>query len=325
MHQIEIVFILWLQSLGDWLRAPMLFFSFLGTQNTYMILMSVMYWTIDNRLGIRLGISLLISNIFNTGLKWMFKYPRPYWIDPHVQAFSTESSFGLPSGHAMISTTVWGKVILWFKQRWITLLLVILLFFIGISRLYLGVHFPSDILVGWFFGLFTLMAILKMEIPVLKWLDRFELNIKLFLFLISSLLIIALFLTLFLFFANWEIPEKWILISQATAPKSNINPFKINDIFMAAGSWFGILSGVYWIKKIGGFTIEKSISNKFLRFIAGIIGLLFFAFGLTKFIPDSNDWMEYFLIYLDYALIGFWVTGLAPYVFIKTHLASKNE
>ena len=127
MHQIEIIVNLYLQSLGDWLRYPMAFFSFLGTQNAYMILMSVMYWCIDDRLGIRLGIYLLISNGLNTILKWLFKLPRPYWIDARVRALSYESSFGLPSGHAMMSSTVWGKVILWFKQRKITILLTVVL------------------------------------------------------------------------------------------------------------------------------------------------------------------------------------------------------
>lgn len=325
MHQLEVIVNLWLQSLGEWLRTPMLFFSFLGTQNAYMILMSVMYWTIDNRLGIRLGISLLISNVFNTGLKWLLRFPRPYWVDARVKVFSTESSFGLPSGHAMISTTVWGWVILWFKQRWITLLLIIMLFFIGISRLFLGVHFLSDVLVGWLFGFILLITLEKFEKPVLRWLDKFKFHEKLFFFFTSSLLVIAFFLTFFLSLSNWAIPEKWILISQAIAPESNINPFKIKDIFMVSGSWFGMLSGVYLIKELGGFNIEKSISNKFFRLIVGIIGLFFFAFGLTKFVPESNDWIAYSLIYLQYALIGFWATGLAPYIFIKFHLASKNE
>jgi len=324
MHQIDINVILWIQTLGDWLKMPMQFFSFLGTQYANMLLMCVMYWCVDNRLGIRLAVSLMISNSFNTCLKWLFKYPRPYWVDARVHALSLESSFGLPSGHAMISTTVWGNVILWFRQRWITILLVTVLIFIGFSRLYLGVHFLSDVLAGWIFAFILLFILQKIEKPVLTWLSKMNLVRQLCIFFISSLIIVAFFLTFYWFLSDWQIPESWIMISRLTAPGSSINPFKIKDIIMISGTWFGFLSGFFWIKHLGGFNITGTLWMQIFRIIIGIFGLLFFTFTLSSFIPDGIDWVAYSLIYLQYALIGFWVTGFAPYIFIKVRLVKKK-
>ena len=86
-----------------------------------------------------------------------------------------------------------------------------------------------------------------------------------------------------------------------------------------------MLAGYFCLKSMGGFTINGNPSQKYLRFIVGVIGLLLFAFAITPLIPVDNGWLSFSLIYLQYALIGFWVTGLAPLLFIKLHLASTRK
>lgn len=99
---------------------------------------------------------VLISGIGNHLLKSFFQRPRPTLL-PHLV---TEHSYSFPSGHATASTLLFGTLIfvmdLFFKEktpRFIAqILLGFLIFSIVVSRIYLGVHYPSDVLAGVLFG-----------------------------------------------------------------------------------------------------------------------------------------------------------------------------
>lgn len=85
----------------------------------------------------------------NLALKLIFQRERPaLW-----HTIITETDYSFPSGHAMVSSAfiLCLIIILWYT-RWRTVTIVIgttLIVMIGLSRLYLGVHYPSDILAGW--------------------------------------------------------------------------------------------------------------------------------------------------------------------------------
>jgi membrane-associated phospholipid phosphatase len=93
--------------------------------------------------------TLLGSIIINRTAKTLLHRVRPHlWESP-----APEFDYGFPSGHAMSSMTlVVTLVILTWGSRWGMLVLVtggIFVLAIGWTRLYLGVHYPSDILAGW--------------------------------------------------------------------------------------------------------------------------------------------------------------------------------
>lgn len=87
--------------------------------------------------------------VANSVLKFIFQRDRPALWHHLVD----ETNFSFPSGHAMISTGFATALIVLFwntKYRWATVALAITgMFLVGLSRLYLGVHYPSDILAGW--------------------------------------------------------------------------------------------------------------------------------------------------------------------------------
>ena len=150
-----------LQGLGDWLTAPMLFFTFLGTEEFYMLILPLVFWCINRTLGIEMVTLLLASTGLNELAKSIFKLPRPYWMEPKL-AISTDTSFGLPSGHAQNAMVLWGYLatVLRSPWRWLSVLLI---FLVSLSRLYLGVHFPGDLLVGWTLGLLVLGGFLWLK------------------------------------------------------------------------------------------------------------------------------------------------------------------
>lgn len=91
--------------------------------------------------------------VANLVLKGLFARARPSLFYPLVH----ETSYSFPSGHAMVSSAFVCTIILlvWrTPYRWPAVILGFLLtFLIGLSRIYLGVHYPSDVLAGWCVGL----------------------------------------------------------------------------------------------------------------------------------------------------------------------------
>lgn len=98
-------------------------------------------------------ISSIISSVVNTLLKQIFRRARPIGI-----ALVTEKSFSFPSGHTMISILFYGLILyLIYKHkvkgyRIISLILGIYIVSVGLSRIYLGVHYASDVVGGWCIG-----------------------------------------------------------------------------------------------------------------------------------------------------------------------------
>jgi len=142
--------ILWLQSLGDWPAGLMNLFTFTGYAEFYLLIMPAVYWCWDSRLGLRLAVVFLLSTALNFYVKLLIHDPRPYWLEPEVRLLSrAEITFGAPSGHAQNAVAVWGTLAAYLKSSWAWVIAGLLMFFVGLSRIYLGVHFPTDVLIGW--------------------------------------------------------------------------------------------------------------------------------------------------------------------------------
>ena len=150
-----------IQSLGGWLEAPMKFFSFLGTQDFFFLALPLIYWSVNAGLGFRVALILIASVTFNNFAKLWFAGPRPYWVSAEVKAFAAESSFGIPSGHAQNAVDVWGILAWGIRKPWVWVFATALVFLIGFSRLYLGVHFVHDVLAGWLIGAVILWAFVR--------------------------------------------------------------------------------------------------------------------------------------------------------------------
>ena len=141
------------------LTALVKFISALGTEMFYAPFILFMFWWIDEKRGLRFGILILVTAWINSFMKDLFKQPRPFNFEPSL-GLARESSYGAPSGHAQMSLVFWIPMAAWLSQAWATgrkrrLIWVFVIFFlllIGFTRLYLGVHFPTDLFAGWLFG-----------------------------------------------------------------------------------------------------------------------------------------------------------------------------
>jgi membrane-associated phospholipid phosphatase len=127
------------------------FFSFMGEEEFYILLLPLLFWSVDFAWGARVGFIFLLSAFANSILKDAFRHPRPSDLNPGLQLGAGEG-YGLPSGHAQLSAAVWGTVAVWARKTWVWAAAVALSGMIGLSRVYLGVHFPTDVLAGWILG-----------------------------------------------------------------------------------------------------------------------------------------------------------------------------
>ena len=118
IFQLGIAFAVWFQGLGSWLTVPMKFFTFLGSEEFFLLFLPVIYWCVDAGLGLRLGAMLLFNSGVNDFFKLAMHGPRPYWFSTQVQALSSETSFGVPSGHAQMAVGLWGVLAAYTRRGW---------------------------------------------------------------------------------------------------------------------------------------------------------------------------------------------------------------
>ncbi|GAB3096474.1 phosphatase PAP2 family protein [Lysobacter terrae] len=114
-----------------------------------IVLVAVLALRRRAREGLYAGLALGGSALLNLATKQLFARERPsLW-----ESIAPETTFSFPSGHAMGSMTLaWVCVLLAWRTPWRWPVVVAMLGFtvlVGLSRVYLGVHYPSDILAGW--------------------------------------------------------------------------------------------------------------------------------------------------------------------------------
>lgn len=113
-------------------------------------------------------LATLLSSVINNILKLIVHRPRP----SQTMVLAAETTYSFPSGHSMVSMVFYGLIIYYIrkfvKEKWLSNLLTIVLSLVilavGITRIYLGVHYSTDVLAAYVFGfvyLFVFVKVLK--------------------------------------------------------------------------------------------------------------------------------------------------------------------
>ncbi len=231
--------ILWIQSLGEWLITPMKLITFLGDEEFYLLILPIIYWCLDTRLGLRLGLSVMLSAIINTAFKIAIQGTRPYWADLRVKAYSAETSFGAPSGHSQNAVVIWGIFAKYFNRGWSWLLAIIIIGLIGFSRMFLGVHFLHDVLSGWLIGILILLASFWLERPLTAWIKKSSPSSQYLAALGVSLLSIFLVAGIRSLNGNFQIPDSWVQNAMQANPLAEpISPLALSGVISNAGTFW---------------------------------------------------------------------------------------
>jgi membrane-associated phospholipid phosphatase len=313
-----------LQQIGEWLFPIMTYFTYLGYEETFILLLALV-WTFDYSLAMRMGVMLTINTSLNVFFKAVFKSPRPFWLDPRVRSFGrAEVNFGLPSGHAQIPAGVYGVLAAHVKRPWVTWLLGGVIFLIGFSRVALGMHFYLDVVVGFIFGLILLWLFVKYEAQVMNWLNRMSLGGRIGTVFLVSLAFAAASLGVQAANADYQVPAQWAENALAAFPESPLDPFNPEYMLTSTGTLFGLAAGGFWLVQGKGYRIGSGFGKKILIFVIGLVGLLAIRGGLDAVFPDTPNLTGYAFRYLRYTIIGMWVGGFAPWLLAKIKLAEMN-
>lgn len=316
-----------IQNLGEWLVLPMSIITFLGSEEFFLLILPALYWSIDSAIGIRVGVILLVTGAVNNALKLAFHGPRPYWVNTQVKAYAAESSFGAPSGHSQTAVGVWGMLAQGIRRWWGWLVAVLLVLLIGFSRLFLAVHFPHDVFLGWMIGVIVLGITLGLWNPVVRWLKKRSVIFQILIAFVFSLLLIILSLPGHYWLQeNWQLPVEWANNAAAAYPGSDpINPISLDGTLTNAGSFFGLAAGLALLISFGGFDASGPVWKRILRYVVGAVGVLAIRYGLKAIFPEGETLIANILHYFRYSLVGLWVSFGAPFTFFWMGLADRKR
>ena len=298
---------IWFQGTPDLVIPIMKGITFLGNVEFYLIIMPLLFWCLDPTLGIRIGIMLLISGDINSLLKIGFRSPRPFWVTTDVKGYVEATGFGFPSGHAQSAASNWGLLASSKSESWIKRPAILLIFMIGLSRVFLGVHFLHDVVAGWIVGVILLFIFLKLEPKVIHWYNHSTLEGKLLVLVIATALFILPAFLLAHPFTPPDIPSDWM-----TRAGEELRPYSYDDILTTSGSFFGLGLGIILFTKDRYYTNQGPVWNNALRYFTGLIGVILLYAGLGAIFPDDMSLKAYSLRFFRYSLIGFWIAYGAP-------------
>lgn len=323
--QAGIAFALWFQGLGGWLEIPMKGFTFLGSEEFFLLGLPIIYWCVDAGIGLRMGVILLLNGALNSVLKLVFFGPRPYWVEPQVKALASETSFGVPSGHAQVAAGLWGMLASQVKRPWAWPAAIFLILMIGLSRLYLGVHFLHDVLLGWLLGALVLWAVLRLWDSTAAWVQTKSAGQQVGLaFLLSVILLVAGAIA-FGAARTTPLPPEWTANALAAGAHEAPDPITLHSVITPAATLFGLLAGLAWMRLGGGFQAGGTLKQRILRFLVGLVGVAILWYGLGAIFPRGEEILAYILRYLRYALVGGWISAGGPWVFIRLGLANPDN
>jgi membrane-associated phospholipid phosphatase len=284
----------------------------LGDVSFYVVLLFFTFWCIDEKKGLRLGLLLLVSVWINLFLKDLLKQPRPFNLDPSV-GLAFEASYGIPSGHAQLSLVFWAFMAAWVRvsfKRFKTLVTagaVFIMLLVAFTRLYLGLHFPTDILAGWVLGGIILGVYFLTEKKLAALLAAAGRRPG------NFCLAAAAFLMTFLYDGDRRLPAALLGFGLGYSLMLSSFPFEARR---AAGERPVLLG---------------------LRCILGFAGIAAVYLGLRLVLPGEDSlfaalpqWgraSPYYELgsFIRYGLLGLWTSAGAPWIFLRLGLAVPPE
>ena len=165
-----------------WLMTGISQFSLFGEEVALILIMGLIYWCLDKRVGKYIGEIVIIGALWNPMIKNIFCRRRPYMDNENIDLLRmiakdadkydvAAQGFSFPSGHSTNAAALYGGLArLKNDKTWIWA--GILMILVGFSRVAVGAHFPTDVLAGWGMGLFVVFFI--------PWLKRKLQNENLF-------------------------------------------------------------------------------------------------------------------------------------------------
>jgi hypothetical protein len=274
---------------------------------------------VDSVAGFKLGSAIIFSGALNTAIKEVLQVPRPFIRDSSVFIVE-EAGFSMPSGHSQGAATfypLFAKFVLGARKcghcklekksagkRKLPLCVLVRLcvaaglpLLIGLSRIYLGVHYPSDVLLGLTLGFLTSVGL------ILFWKPAAQIV------------------------ASWRVSLQVLLVAVVVFA---LNHFSGSHTSLN-GAFFGFFVGrICWNKRACFWDATGRLFQRFLRLPIGLIvtAIIFGIMELAKNILGqlaASQELHLLLKFFQFAATGFTVVYLCPLLFIRLGLTQSQS
>lgn len=257
------------------------FITMFGEEVLIVAIVGLLYWCLNKEFAKSLAYSVLTSVAANGIIKNIVCRDRPFqnsdW-DIINKRPDTADGFSFPSGHTQVSTSLFVSMAIWIRKRWMWVFAITMAILVAFSRLYLGVHFPTDVIAGFALGLALSFICCYLYKKIKNKLKLYGITV-----------IIA---SVGLFFCTTE------------------------DFFTGYGILVGVLGAFLFEEKFVNFSLDVCWWKKALRIIFGLIILLILKEGLKipfDLILEGNLYLRA----VRYAIASFIALGPYPILFKK--------
>ncbi len=314
LHLFEIPWIILLQTHRTW----MLFLrgaSYLGAEVFYLII-PALFLGFNRRIGIRFIALFALCNAVTNTLKLRLHWPRPDWVDSRIISLSPiGSSYAMPSGHALLATALWLYLALEFRRRWSLAAATGIILIVCVSRVYLGVHFPSDVLAGASIGL-VLLAVFRCLWPRLEpFLEALDGARVILVSAAGSVAILGLHTWLIYIIRGDPDPVSW-----------KVDPILIRSLdTLTAGILLGFGIGLAAARRCQLLKTPASVRQQLLEFLIGGLCFAILLLWLRDLLRDKAPLWAAWTEYPRAALAGFCLSFIAPWVGATRKIAQAKR
>jgi membrane-associated phospholipid phosphatase len=272
--------------------------TYLGEAIIYIAILVILYYVWDKKKAYRTVVALVSTTVVNASAKLAFKLPRP---DDTFGHTIDETTYGLPSGHTQMSTVFWGTLGSLVAKWGMIIVSIALPLVIAFSRIYLVVHWFTDVLMGFGLGLIILAIFLVTLKPVENYFEDKSTATKVIWSIVTGIVFATPLVLLNLF--------------PALELESMVDNLRYVVVFTTASISYAIEG------KIVDF------ENKIDQWWKGIIRVLFaviflagvFLYGMF-FDPEPATTLKMVLDLVIYALLGPILFLLVPWIIKKLNL-----
>ena len=290
----EVDLIEWLQknlgSVGEGISKAL---SVIGGETVSLVVLLVVLFAFKKAAGLRCGFTILAASMWFPMIKNIALRLRPYMVHegrvsvllkPEADADAMDviqQGFSFPSGHSAMAVACYVGIAREVRKRWMWFLAVIIPLLIGLSRFAVGVHYPTDVLVGWAVGLLALGFSVLMEKCVKK---------------------------------DWL---RYIILLAITLP--GIFWCTSRDYFSALGLLIGMTVAVPYERKHVNFRDTRNVWAMILRVVGAFA--IYLVLNKVLKMPFSTEWLDSGNLDANlvraarYAVILFLIVGIYPKCF----------
>lgn len=216
-----------------------------------VLVILIIYWCMDKKKGLVTAMSLLTALMTTQIIKAIVRYPRPFMMYPDLikgERISTATGYSFPSGHSTTASSFYGSVAMLFRSRAVRIISILLIIAVPVSRLYLGVHWPMDVIGGTAIGLASAMFLVPVFCTVY---DDEKAFLRLTMIYGSIMLIVSLVTA--------------ILLDRGADERA------FADLSANGAVAAGVLIGAFLERKHIRFSTAGTVGMKALRFILGLV------------------------------------------------------